>query len=278
MSRLRIAVAQYSPVLGDRGANLALAIKHVGLAHDAGAELLVLPELASSGYVFESSAEAKNMSQKADGEFGSSLSAAAGAGLTVVAGFAEEREGILFNSAMVVDESGVRAVYRKVHLFFNEKRWFQPGTQLLTVAFPWGTLGLAICYDLWFPEVVRTLALAGATVIAVPNNWVSSFKRTVFDEQGWCQANHIALATAAQNAVALACSDRVGEERGTRFLGCSCVVGPDGWLLAGPASQADDALLVADLDTGAAAAARARTPLNDLHGDRAPLAYHVERV
>jgi predicted amidohydrolase len=119
------------------------------------------------------------------------------------------------------------------------------------------------------------MALAGADVIAVPNNWVSSFKPTVYDDRGFCQGDYVAMATAAQNGVAMVCADRIGEERGTRFLGASIIVGPDGWPVAGPGSADKDELLIADVDLELVAKARARTPRNHLLEDRNPAAYNV---
>jgi predicted amidohydrolase len=134
---------------------------------------------------------------------------------------------------------------------------------------------MVICFDLWFPEAVRALALAGAEVIAVPTNWVSSFRRQVFDAAGYCQGDIVAMASAAQNGVVMACADRVGVEREVRFLGCSIIVGADGWPLVGPAGAEEETLLVADVDLDSVASARRRTPRNDLLGDRRPDSYNA---
>jgi N-carbamoylputrescine amidase len=137
---------------------------------------------------------------------------------------------------------------------------------------------MVICYDLWFPEAVRALALGGADIVAVPTNWVSSFKRTVYDDRGYCQGDYVAMASAAQNGVVMACADRIGTERGLDFLGASIIVGADGWPIAGPAPAGSEALLVADVALDSVPSARQRTPRNNLLGDRRPGAYTVEPV
>ena len=77
--------------------------------------------------------------------------------------------------------------------------------------------------------IAVALARAGAEIIAVPTNWVASFKRTVWDDRGYCQGDYVAMATAAQNGVVMACSDRIGVERGFIFIGASIIVAAAGW-------------------------------------------------
>lgn len=279
MSSLRIAVAQYEPHVGDSEGNVALAVEWATKAADAGAQFVVLPELANSGYVFGDSDEADALAEDLSGEYLEQLVATSKAhDLQIVTGFNERGTGCRYNSSVCVDGSGVLATYRKLHLFYDEKSWFVPGDQLLVLDLPWGRLGMMICYDIWFPEVARALALAGADVLAMPTNWVSSFKRTVHDDRGFCQGDYVAMATAAQNGVVMACADRVGVERGVAFLGASIIVGADGWPIAGPASSRDPALLIADVDIESVARARARTPRNNLHDDRRPEAYNAVLV
>ncbi len=196
----------------------------------------------------------------------------------VVTGINERGGDCRYNSAIVIGPNGLLATYRKLHLFYNEKSWFEPGAQLTLVDLPFGRLGMIICFDLWFPEPARALAVAGAEIIAVPTNWVASFKRTVWDDRGYCQGDYIAMATAAQNSVVMVCADRIGVERGTTFLGASIIVGPDGWPVAGPASRDQPELLMAEVDLDDVELARQRTPRNDLLEDRRPGAYTVDEV
>jgi len=276
----RVAVCQYAPRVGDAAHNLEQAVRWARAAAEQGADLCVLPELASSGYTFESVAEAAAGAEDPDeGPTVSALVAVAReSGMHIVCGI-DERDGeCRHNSAVLLGPSGRLATYRKLHLFFDEQSWFEPGVELPVVELPFGRVGMIICYDLWFPEAVRALALAGAELVAVPTNWVASFKRTVYDDRGYCQGDYVAMATAAQNGVVMACADRIGTERGLTFLGASIIVGADGWPVAGPAPADSEALLIADVDLGSSARARQRTPRNDLLGDRRPAAYNAVPV
>lgn len=276
----RIAVAQYEPHVGDLAGNREHAVGWARRAAAEGADLVVLPELASSGYTFSSEAEAAGCAE--DPDDGPTVTAlvevARDTGMHIVCGIDERDGDCRHNSAVMLGPSGRLASYRKLHLFYDEQSWFVPGASLPVVDLPFGRVGMIICYDLWFPEAVRALALAGADIVAVPTNWVASFKRTVYDDRGYCQGDYVAMASAAQNGVVMACADRIGSERGLTFLGASIIVGADGWPVAGPAPADADALLVADVALGGSAAARQRTPRNNLLGDRRPDAYTVEPV
>lgn len=278
MSRpARIAVAQYEPHVGELDANRAQAVRWATAAADQGADLIVLPELASSGYVFTDQEEAQRAAEDPDdGPMVRALREVSAAhGCHIVAGLNERDGDCRHNSAVLVGPSGRLATYRKLHLFYNEQTWFEPGDDLPVVDLPIGRVGIIICYDLWFPEPVRALAMAGAEVIAVPTNWVASFKRTVWDDRGYCQGDYVAMATAAQNGVVMACADRIGTEREVAFLGASIIVGADGWPVAGPASKGGEELLVADVDLDSVERARQRTPRNHLLTDRRPDAYRA---
>jgi N-carbamoylputrescine amidase len=278
MSRpVRIAAAQYEPRVGELEENRAQAVRWATAAAIQGADLIVLPELASSGYVFQDEAEAQRCAEDADD--GPTVRAlrdiCAAHGCHIVAGLNERDGDCRHNSAVLVGASGRLATYRKLHLFFDEQTWFAPGDELPIVDLPFGRVGIIICYDLWFPEPARALALAGAEIIAVPTNWVASFKRTVWDDRGYCQGDYVAMATAAQNGVVMVCADRVGTERDVAFIGASIIVGADGWPVTGPASKDGEELLVADVDLDSVDRARSRTPRNHLLTDRRPHAYHA---
>jgi len=278
--RIRVAAAQYEPRVGDPDHNLSEAVRWAEEAMGQGAQLVVLPELASSGYVFEGDSEADLSAESlTTGPMVRGLrDVCATHGGYVVTGINERGGDCRYNSAVVIGPTGPLATYRKLHLYYNEKSWFEPGAQLTLVDLPFGRLGMIICFDLWFPEPARALALAGAEIIAVPTNWVASFKRTVWDDRGYCQGDYIAMATAAQNSVVMVCADRIGVERGTTFLGASIIVGPDGWPVAGPASKDQAELLTADVDLDDVELARQRTPRNDLLEDRRPGTYTVVEV
>ncbi len=278
MSRpVRIAVAQYEPHVGELEANLAQAVRWATSAAEQGASLIVLPELAASGYVFGDDAEAQRCAE--DPDDGPTVHAlrdiCAAHGCHIVAGINERDGDCRHNSAVLVGASGRMATYRKLHLYYDEQSWFKPGDELPIVDLPFGRVGMIICFDLWFPEPARALALAGAEIIAVPTNWVASFKRTVWDDRGYCQGNYVAMATAAQNGVVMACADRIGTERGVNFIGASIIVGADGWPVSGPASKDQEEVLTADVDLDSVETARRRTPRNHLLNDRRPDAYRA---
>ena len=271
-----LAAAQYAPRLGEVEWNRAEAVRQATAAAERGASLIVLPELASSGYVFSSQEEAAATAEPVDGPFAAALQEVCAAfGCVVVAGFNEDAGPRRHNSAVVVGAAGPVAVYRKLHLFNDEQSWFAPGDDLVIAETPAGRIGVLICYDLRFPEAARALTLAGAELIAVPTNWVAAFKHTVWDARGYCQGDYLAMATAGQNGVAIACADRVGVERDVQFIGASIIVGPDGWPLAGPASRSADEQLDANIDLGSIERARRSTPRNHLLDDRRPSAYRV---
>ncbi len=278
MSRpVRIAVAQYAPHVGEADGNRAAAASWATRAAGENVDLLVLPELASSGYVFESEEEAARTAEDAiAGQIVGALSeVCAASGMHCVVGVNESDGGVRYNSAVLLGPRGTLATYRKLHLFHDEQSWFQPGGELPVVDLPFGRVGMVICYDLWFPEAVRSLAVAGAEVVAVPTNWVASFRRQIYDAAGYCQGDIVAMASAAQNGVVMACADRVGIERDVRFLGASVIVAADGWPVAGPAGAEEETLLVADVDLDTVATARRRTPRNHLIDDRRPDSYNA---
>src|SRR5437588_11622536 len=173
---VRIAVAQYQPRVGDLEGNRTQAVTWARAAADAGAQLAVLPELASSGYVFASVAEAEAAAgDPREGPTVPALSEVCRASGMYVAVGLDERDGdCRHNSAVLLGPGGHVATYRKLHLFHDEQSWFVAGDSLPVADLPFGKVGMVICFDLWFPEAVRTLALGGAEIVAVPTNWVAS--------------------------------------------------------------------------------------------------------
>lgn len=272
-NEIRTAVCQYAPVLGDLPANVEKGAAAIQEAASRGADLIVLPEMANSGYVVYSSAEARRLAERPD----ESPAVARWQQLAhefdayVIAGFGEKvSETALYNSALVIGPTGILGTYRKTHLFYEEKLYYKPGDLGFPVfELPFGRVGILICYDLRFPEASRILALRGADIICVPTNWVSMMTPDrLYDAQGYCQANYVALANAAMNQVYMACADRVGAERGVQFLGCSLILDPAGAPLAGPASADGEEVLVADMNLSAARRAKQRNDLNHTWLDR----------
>jgi predicted amidohydrolase len=270
-----VCVQQLEPRVGDPAYNRALARDAIEEAVAGGAQVVVLPELVSSGYMFESAEEAASLAIPVDDPLiGEWAEEAAQHGLVLGAGFCERGEdGHTYNSAVVIDPSGVRAVYRKLHLWDHEKLWFTPGDALPPVIqTPIGRVSVVICYDLEFPELVRTAALEGTELLLVPTNW--PLMERPGDERPGEVTN--AMAAARVNHIAIACADRGGVERGQPWTGGSTIVDPDGWAVgenrwrAGEPRRAGP--LYADLDL-----ARTRdkrfTELADAFADRRPELY-----
>lgn len=225
-----VALCQLSPTIGDVDANRGRILAAVEAASESGASVVVLPELATSGYVFEDEAEARCLAEPTDGPTTSALhDVAASLDVTVVVGLPELLEGRLYNSAVVVDRTGVRATYRKVHLWGRESQVFAAGDAPAPVVdMGWGRLGVVICYDLEFPEWIRLAALSGADLLCAPTNWPDEGRPD--GERPFEMVT--VLAAAATNRIFIAACDRVGTERGTRWVGGSILAGPDGYPLA----------------------------------------------
>jgi 5-aminopentanamidase len=267
-----VAVAQVGIAVGEVDANREAAATAVAEAAALGAELVVLPELCDSGYVFSSAAEARSLAAPAEGNatLRGWQAQAAEHGLVVVGGFCElGRDGQLYNSAAVVDASGVRAVYRKAHLWDAEKTVFMPGDDAPPVVdLPYGRVGVMICYDLEFPEWVRLAALDGAELLAAPVNW------PVLGSIGEEQPPEVikARANAAVNGVFVAVADRCRDERGVSWVSGSLIASPSGAALAGPVLADRPAVLAAECDLALARDKRV-SEHNDLLDDRRPDLY-----
>jgi len=268
---VEVAVCQVSLHVGEVGTNRAAALEAVRAAAAAGARIIVLPELTPSGYVFESPAEARSLAERADGPTVTSWAAeAARLDVIIVGGFCElGQDNLLYNSAALVDPGGVRAVYRKAHLWDAESDFFATGSAPPPVVdTQHGRIAMMICYDVEFPEWVRQPALAGADLLAVPTNWPA--EPVPPGERPMVVANVQTAAFANHMFIAAAC--RVGEERGVSWVGGSLIAGPRGYPLAGPASETEPEVLVAGCDLRSARS-KATSARNDPHRDRRPALY-----
>jgi predicted amidohydrolase len=267
-----VAVAQLAITVGEPEANRQAAAAAVAEAAAAGAQLVVLPELCDSGYVFgdasrPAAAEALGLATPASASvtLRQWRSLAGQHQLVIAGGFCElGADGRLYNSAAVVDASGTRAVYRKAHLWDKEKLVFTPGDAPPPVVdTALGRVALMICYDLEFPEWVRLAAIDGADLIAAPVNWPS-----VSWPAGERPAEVIkAQAAAATNGVFVAVADRCRAERGVSWISGSVIVGPDGYALDGPVLADRSAVLHAACDLSRARDKRLAGD-NDLLADR----------
>ncbi|MBV9367901.1 MAG: hypothetical protein JO286_11690 [Solirubrobacterales bacterium] len=268
---VRIACCQFAPDVESPEASAQQAREAIAAAVARGAEIVLLPELCTSGYVFRAVDEARAAASPADGDLLKGWAAeAAGGDALVVGGFCEQApDGRLFNSSALVDGNGVVAVYRKVHLWAEERLWFAPGeAPAPVVATRHGAIGLAVCYDLEFPELTRGLALQGAELIALPTNW----PRDPAPPNGRPVLHSLAAMTAYLNRVFVAVCDRCGSERGLEFEGGSVIAGPDGGLRAGPVEDRGARTIVVDCELGEAVDKRT-SEHNDVFADRRPTYY-----
>ncbi len=261
---MRIGYAQMEPRFGEPQANLAKARELIS-AHRA--DLWVLPELFNTGYLFASQEEAHELAEPLPGgPTTQQLVKLAKASQThIVAGMAERAGTQVYNSALLIAPEGLVGTYRKVHLFAEEKRWFVPGDTVFPVFdLGWGRVGILICFDHFFPEAARTLALRGADIVAHPANLVMPgiAQRTM-------------TVRAMENRVFTVTANRVGQEhrggRSLRFTGCSQIVSPEGVLLASSPEGGADVQVV---DVAPVSARDKRlNPWNDLLADRRPELY-----
>lgn len=251
---MKIGYLQFTPVFGDIEANMAQISALLDDCH--GADLLVLPELASTGYRFASRDEALTLSQPEDGEFVQFLAAqCASHGFHLVAGFAELDGDRLFNSSVLVGARGVTGKYRKLHLFMDEKDIFEPGDLGLPV-FDIGPckVGMLVCFDWVFPEAWRALALAEADIICHPSNLVLPY------------AQQAVPVHAMLNRIFAVTCNRTGAEKDLVFTGQSIIANPSGEVLS-RASTERPAVSIADVDLATARDKRI-TARNDVFRDR----------
>jgi predicted amidohydrolase len=167
-SLVTVAVCQMGPVLGQIAANLRkVEVAVLGTA-EVGAQVVVLPELVTTGYVFEPVGQARGLAERVDGpSLGAITTLAAAHNMVIVGGFAElAADDESYNSAFLIDRAGVAAAYRKAHLWADESRWFTPGRQPPPVVqSDRGRVAVLICYDLEFPEWTRIAALSGGSAL-----------------------------------------------------------------------------------------------------------------
>ena len=254
---VRIALAQLAPRLGEVDANVELVAQWTRRASAAGADVVVFPELALTGYALRDLVP--EVALRADDPRLGELARVA-PGVTLAVGFVEEADAYRFaNSVALLRDGAVLGVHRKLYLptygLFDEGRFTRPGDRIRSVhAGPaLGRLGLAVCEDFWHPMVPMLLALDGATLLvcvaAGPARAPGSAAGTAA-MAGWAKL----LGTHAMaNAAAIAFCNRVGNEEGLTFWGGSWLVGRDGEAVA-EAPPYQETLLIGDLDSGAAAA------------------------
>jgi N-carbamoylputrescine amidase len=272
VSPVKVAVVQFEPRVGVENLqrNADAVKQRILQAADNGAGLIVLPELATTGYVFNTREEAFAHSESIhDGASIELLSRLARErNLYLVACIVERDGDRLFDTAVLIGPTGYVGRYRKTHLWNTEKLWFTPGDEGFAVFdTPIGRIGLLVCWDIWFPETARIVSQMGADIICIPTGWVWT-PPPLYDASGVCMAAHLTITAAHVNNVFIATADRIGEERGAGFMGNSLIAGTNGWPIDRIAGPDEDTIIYADVDLTGSRTAPIWNQLNDLHRDR----------
>jgi predicted amidohydrolase len=261
---MKFAAAQIACVLGDIDANVRKMRDFAGRAKTAGADLVVFPETADTGYSMPVIRE--QATALTEGAVPQLRETAKALGIWIISGIAERDGGIIYNSQVVIDASGaVAAIYRKSHLFspppIEEDKCFSPGNEL--VSLPWNgfRLGLTICYDLRFPEVYRTLACDfGVDILIISSAW--PFPRVE-------HMRVLAQARAIENQSYVVLSNRVGSDDAVTFCGSSAIIDACGVTVAAASADREE-LIVAEVSQELISAVRERM---GVFGHRRPELY-----
>lgn len=266
---MKLSCAQLWPRIGELDSNRRRAASAVSAAAADGAALIVLPELCVSGYVFRDAAEARELAEPIDGPTVEGWrEQSVRDEIAIVGGVCElDDDGLIRNSAVLIEAGELLAVYRKIHLWDREKLVFSPGDDPPPVVeTSLARVGVGICYDSQFPEAMRMLALAGAEVIAVPTN------NPVVGPELEPLPGELLLAstTAMVNRVYVAQADRTGLERGVEWVGATAIAAPTGRLLTQRLSG--EGQVSADIDP-ALARDKQLGERNDALSDRRPELY-----
>jgi len=260
--RLSVALAQIDPALGDRGRNLERHREWVKRAADAGAKLLVFPELSLTGYFLKDLVPESAI--QLDSKEMRDL-AALSAGLDVVLGTViESPDHRYFNASLYFSQGELVHVHRKVYLptygMFDEQRYFAPGDRFRSFATPFGRAGILVCEDIWHLSSAYILSLEGVDMIICPSS--SPGRGVTTDERlGTAESYRLVCRTYAQflTTFFLYCN-RVGFEDGANFWGGSMVIGPNGDIIA-QHEDAEEALVLATIDLAEVRRERLANPL-----------------
>lgn len=216
--KVKIAAVQMEPRIMQNRENFDRILSKTRIAANTSADLIVFPECALTGYMFTSREEAIPYMETIPGPSTEKLaSCCRELGVHVVVGLLEIDDDKCFNAAVLVGPDGLVGKYRKNHLpFLGIDRFLDPGEGPFPVyKTAIGNIGMHICYDCNFPESARVMMLLGADILALPTNWPSGRGKV---------AKHVVISRAYENKVHIAAVNRVGSERGTKFIGLSKIV------------------------------------------------------
>ncbi len=247
-SMVTLAAVQMEPHLGEKDENVAKSIKLINEAADKGAKLITLPELCNTGYMFNSREEVYSCAEHVPGGYTCNEweKVAKERNVYIVAGITELGEDNIrcYNTAVLIGPDGYIGKHRKLHLWCDDKIFFEPGDLGYQVfETPIGRIAMLVCFDMWYFENWRILKLMGADIVCCPTNWVD-----IPPAELRTMGTHLAMVNANCNSLFAIAADRIGLERGCKFPGRSCIVGPDGWFRAGLASDDKEEVLTATVN------------------------------
>jgi predicted amidohydrolase len=228
----KIAVVQFDSILGDVNANLEKMERFTAAGAAQGAHVVIFPETGTTGYFVGD--RINELAEEVPGPTTHRLGEMARTHNTyVMSGMIERADGgELYNTAVLLSPDGkLAARYRKCHLFSAEKQFFCSGDEGCVIDTDFGRVALTICYDLVFPEYIRSLVLKGAQLILNSTDWITNDWQT---GKGWGGevVSHLAATRALENTIHVAMADRTGFEEGWKSIGHSCICAPSGGFLA----------------------------------------------
>ncbi|MFC1994808.1 carbon-nitrogen hydrolase family protein [Chloroflexota bacterium] len=232
--RVKIAAVQMDPKITKNRENLDKVLLETRIAAKNGADLIVFPECALTGYVFSSREEAMPFTENIPGASTESLAAyCKELGVHVIVGLLEKDAGKCYNAAVLIGPGGLVGKYRKNHLpFLGVDRFLDAGDEPFQVyKTPIGNIGINICYDCNFPEGARVMTLLGADIIVLPTNWPVGREKV---------PGYVINTRAFENNIHFVAVDRVGNERGAGFIGRSKIVSASGDTLAEASSDKEE--------------------------------------
>ena len=265
---MTVGFYQFSPAFGKKQDNIqkvSTVLKKLDF------DLIVLPEFFATGYQFVTQTEVENLAEPVPEGFTTQAltEIAKSRNGYIVAGLPEKKDNLFYNSAVIVGPEGFLGVYRKSHLFFEEKLFFVPGDTGFKV---WeteiGRIGIMICFDWFFPESARTLALQGAEIIAHPANLVLPYCPNAMPVR--CLENRVFAITANRTGT----ESRKDNGEILTFIGLSQIVSPKGKILV-RASEDKEELFTTEIDPSLAKE-KSINPFNNLFKDRRPELYNCD--
>ena len=233
--QFKIGVVQMDIQIKEKNKNLDKMKTYVKRAADEGVQFLVFPECALTGYCYESKEEARTVAETIPGPATSLIQEMCNKfNMTIIFGLIEMDNDKVFNSAAIVDSTGVIAKHRKIHLpHLALDHYVDRGDLPISVhSTKLCSVGINICYDMMFPEIPRIQAIKGADLIAIPTNWPEG-----------ARSPELVSLRAVENRVYCVAANRIGSERGYTFMGTSLICDPNGKVLAKASSDKEEILI-----------------------------------